>query len=90
MADPDDLSCQEFVELVTDYLEGALPAPARARFDAHLSDCDYCVDYLEQIRQIIRALGHFDEEDIAPDARDRLLAAFRDWKKTDDDAKVAI
>lgn len=82
MAEPDELTCQEFVELVTDYLEGALPATERSRFDAHLADCDYCVDYLEQIRQTIRTLGHLREEDIAPAARDRLLAAFRDWKQS--------
>ena len=82
MAEPAELTCQEFVELVTDYLEGALPTVERARFDAHLADCDYCVDYLNQIRQTIRALGSLSEEDIAPVARERLLAAFHDWKQS--------
>jgi anti-sigma factor RsiW len=81
MTDLDDLTCQELVELVTEYLEGTLPATERARFDAHLTDCDYCVEYLDQIRQTIRALGHLGEGDIASAARDRLLVAFRDWKR---------
>jgi anti-sigma factor RsiW len=82
MADPGDLTCQEFVELVTEYLEGTLPLGERARFEAHIADCDYCLDYLNQIRQTIRALGHFSDEQIAPPARDRLLADFRDWKRS--------
>ena len=81
MADPDDLTCQEFVELVTDYLEGALPPEDARRFAAHLDDCDYCLDYLAQMRQTIQALGRLTEDDLAPVARTRLLAAFRDWKR---------
>lgn len=82
MADPNDLTCQEFVELVTEYLEGTLSPAERARFQAHIEDCDACTIYLEQIRQTIRALGHLSEERIAPPARERLLAEFRDWKRS--------
>jgi anti-sigma factor RsiW len=81
MADPDDLTCQEFVELVTEYVEGALPPAERARFEAHLTDCDYCVDYLAQMRVAIDILGHLREEHISSAARSRLLAVFRDWKR---------
>jgi len=81
MTDPGDLTCQEFVELVTEYLEGSLSFAERARFDAHIADCDYCLLYLEQMRQTIRALGRLSEERIAPAARGRLLAEFRDWKR---------
>jgi anti-sigma factor RsiW len=81
MADPDELTCQEFVELVTEYLEGTLSAADLARFEAHIADCDDCTLYLAQIRQTIRALGHLSEERIGPPARDRLLAEFRDWKR---------
>ena len=79
-----DLACQEFVELVTDYLEGTLPADLRARFDAHLAECDWCVEYLAQIQQTIHTLGRLSEEDIPPPARDRLLDVFRDWKRAPD------
>jgi anti-sigma factor RsiW len=82
MADFGDLTCQEFVELVTEYLAGTLPAAKRARSAAHLADCDYCVEYLAQIRQTIRALGRLGEEHIAPAAGVRLLAEFRDWKRS--------
>ena len=80
--DPGDLRCQEFVELVTDYLEGALPPAELARFQAHLDYCDPCITYIEEIRLTIRALGRLSEADIIPEARDELLAVFRDWKRT--------
>lgn len=81
MADPDELTCQEFVELVTAYLEGVLPAAVRARFEAHIVDCDYCLYYLGQIRLTIRAVGRLGETHLGMDARARLLAEFRDWKR---------
>lgn len=81
MIDPGDLTCQEFVELVTDYLEGSLPPTERTRFEEHIADCDYCTLYLEQMQQTIRALGHLSEETITPSARDLLLAEFRSWKR---------
>jgi anti-sigma factor RsiW len=82
MDDPGDLTCQEFVELVTAYLEGVMSPKERVRFAAHLDDCDYCVEYLAQMRVTIQTLGHLSEERIAPEARARLLAEFRDWKRS--------
>jgi anti-sigma factor RsiW len=82
MADPGDLACQEFVELVTEYLEGAMPPAMRARVDAHLADCDYCVEYLDHMRLTIRTLGRISVDQITPASRARLLAAFRDWKRS--------
>lgn len=74
------LSCREFVELVTDYLEGRLPAPERARFEEHLGICPGCQAYVEQMRLTLRALGRIPEESLSPPVRDELLAAFSDWK----------
>jgi anti-sigma factor RsiW len=54
----------------------------RARFDAHLGYCDPCITYIEEMRLTIRAVGHLSADNIAPAARDELLAAFRDWKRT--------
>jgi anti-sigma factor RsiW len=76
-----DLPCQELVELVTDYLENRLPRDAHARFEAHLAQCSGCRTYLEQMRQTIRASGRVGTESLQPEARDRLLEAFRDWKR---------
>jgi anti-sigma factor RsiW len=75
------VTCQELVELVTDYLEGALASEQRARFEAHLSACPGCADYLEQMRLTIRASGRLTEESLEPRTRDALLSIFRDWKR---------
>jgi anti-sigma factor RsiW len=79
-----DLVCRELVELVTDYLEGRLPARTRRRFERHLSKCDGCTQYVEQLRLTIRATGELREEDLDPELRDRLLHAFRDWHDDDE------
>ena len=76
-----EMPCRELVELVTDYLEDRLSARDRARFEAHLAECEYCETYLDQMRQTIRALGRLPEESLSPEARDALLAAFRDWSR---------
>ncbi len=77
----DDLTCQELVELVTDYVEGRLSPGERLRFEQHLALCGGCRAYLEQIRITIRALGRLSEQDVEPAAREELLQTFRDWKQ---------
>ena len=74
-----EISCQELVELVTDYLEGALPPGERARFDAHIVPCDGCRNYLEQIRKTIELTGRLTPEQLDPQAKAALLSAFREW-----------
>ncbi|WP_242344305.1 anti-sigma factor family protein [Anaeromyxobacter terrae] len=76
-----DLSCRELVELVTDYLEASLPVDERTRFELHLTYCEFCRTYLAQMRQVLESAGELTEESLAPEARDALLATFRDWKK---------
>jgi anti-sigma factor RsiW len=72
-----DLTCRELVELASDYLEEALDADDRARFEGHLTACNGCVAYLEQMRTTISIAGRLREDDLDPAVRDRLLAAFR-------------
>jgi len=74
------LPCQEMVELVTDYLEGALPPADRERFELHLAGCDGCTAYLEQMRTTIRLTGRLRAQDIGEDARAALTEAFRSWR----------
>jgi anti-sigma factor RsiW len=69
----------DWVELVTDYLEGALPQAELTRVEAHLAICEGCQAYLDQMRVTIRALGHLPPESLSEDAQRTLLAAFRDW-----------
>lgn len=82
-AEFEQLSCQELVELVTDYLEGGLSDGERARFEAHVGLCDGCNVYLEQMRQTIRLTGGLPAEALAPDAERDLLEAFRGWRSAE-------
>ena len=77
---PDPLACQEFVELVTDYLEGALPEAERARVEYHLGECDGCSEYLEQMRATVRTLRETAEPQIDPHTREHLLTMFRELR----------
>jgi predicted anti-sigma-YlaC factor YlaD len=81
VTDP-DLTCREFVEIVTDYLEGRLPSYDRLRFEEHLLVCSGCTSYLEQMRETIRLTGALRESDVPAPAREELLEAFRHWKKS--------
>jgi anti-sigma factor RsiW len=76
----DPLVCREFVELVTDYLEGTLPEGERARMDAHLAECDGCSGYLEDMRRLVGTLNATPEPLPDPATRDALLRAFRDLR----------
>jgi anti-sigma factor RsiW len=76
----DPLVCQEFVELVTDYLEGTLPETERRRFEAHLAECDGCAGYFEDMRSLVGSLHDLPEPPPAPETREALLRAFRDLR----------
>ena len=76
-----EMPCQELVELVTAYFDGGLSRRDRRRFEAHISGCEHCTTYVEQMRQVIATTGRLTEEDIPPSAREELLAAFRGWSE---------
>jgi anti-sigma factor RsiW len=80
----EELSCQELVELVTDYLEGALPDELHERFDEHIAHCKGCQGYLGQMRATIHATGTLTPESLSPDAESALLEAFRGWRRSPD------
>ena len=77
----EELTCQELVELVTVYIEGALPPDEHTRFEAQLALCRGCRTHLEQMRQTITLLGTLTETSLSPEAREDLLSAFRRWKQ---------
>jgi anti-sigma factor RsiW len=74
------LACIEVVEMVTDYLEGALPARKRRLLEQHHAGCDGCDAYLEQMRRTIETTGRLREEDIPAELEERLRLAFESWK----------
>jgi anti-sigma factor RsiW len=77
----EDLACRELVELVTDYLEGALTLGERARFEAHIAECPGCDAYLEQIRTTIALAGATADLERSPEVTG-LLDAFRHWQRS--------
>jgi anti-sigma factor RsiW len=77
---PRDLACQQVVELVTDYLEGALPPAERRRFEHHLSGCPHCTEYLAQMRETIRLAGRVTPDDLTTQMRTDLTDIFRAWR----------
>jgi predicted anti-sigma-YlaC factor YlaD len=79
MADAEDVSCAEIVELVTDYFEGVLPAEKAARLDAHLADCEGCTTYFDQMRTTVELTGRLHAGELDPEVRAALVEAFRGW-----------
>ena len=73
------LSCQQVVELVTEYLDGVMEPRRRARFEAHLAGCDGCTNYLEQFRTTVAVVGRLDVGDVPAPVMSELISAFRDW-----------
>ena len=77
MADGMLITCQEVVEVVTDYLEGRMSPEDVAIFEAHLELCDGCKWYVEQMRITIATVGRIDEADVPDEMRETLMDAFR-------------
>jgi anti-sigma factor RsiW len=77
--DTEALSCRELVELVTEYLDGALTGAELQRFEHHLAACGKCQQYLVQLRSTIAATGTLTVDDLAPEVEAALLQAFRGW-----------
>jgi anti-sigma factor RsiW len=75
---PRELACIELVELLTDYLEDALPPDEAAAVEAHLATCPPCQVHLAQLQATIDALGSIPKQTLPEPAYDTLLSAFRD------------
>jgi anti-sigma factor RsiW len=78
----DHITCQDVVELVNGYLERTLPAEQASLFEQHINFCDGCDWYLQQMRSTIATVGRITEDDVPPEAKDRLPSAFREWKRS--------
>jgi anti-sigma factor RsiW len=76
----DAMDCNFLVELVTAYLDDALDADTKARFESHLLDCDGCENYLQQFRETVQTVGKIRHDELDPAFRSRLLDAFKDFR----------
>jgi len=77
---PKNPDCNEIVEVVTAYLDGALKRRDRKAFERHLRKCDGCTNYVEQIRITIGTVGRVRADDLPQELREDLVAAFREWR----------
>lgn len=75
-----DITCQQAVGLVMDYLDDRLPEDDRARLETHLTECPHCTEHLKQIQVTVTAVGHVGDEDLEPQARDDLINLYRRWR----------
>lgn len=73
------ITCEELVQRTTDYLEGALDAPQRLRYERHLAICPPCRGFLSQMRKTLVVAGNLEGEPLSAETRASLLAAFRAW-----------
>jgi predicted anti-sigma-YlaC factor YlaD len=77
----EEVTCREFVELVTDYWDDALPEGRLELVEEHLVMCDWCKTYLDQMRATVEETSTTAEpEPVPPDTEEALLAAFHDWR----------
>jgi anti-sigma factor RsiW len=81
MSHVDEMACQELVEVITDYLEGALDAEDRRRFEEHLAGCPGCRNYLEQMRATIRLTGALKSDPTPPDLSEQFLGVLENVKR---------
>lgn len=79
-----EMTCLELVKIVTEYFDDVLTPDRRQRFEKHLTECEGCAAYVEQMRLTIHLTGRLAEEALSPAARTTLLAAFRHWKSESD------
>jgi anti-sigma factor RsiW len=81
----DEFSCQEMIEVVTNYLDEALPPDEQQRYERHLSYCAGCSTYVDQMRETIRQTGMVTaDEPLPPALREDIVARFRTWKRGED------
>jgi anti-sigma factor RsiW len=73
--------CREAVELMSDYLDGALAAGERRRLEAHLAGCAHCSEYLRQLEESVAALGRVEPEALSDEALGELVSVYRRWKR---------
>ena len=75
------LTCRDFVELVTDFLEGAVEQDTKLRFEQHMRICAGCETYLQQMMETASRLGEIPVETISDEMQQTLLSAFHDFRR---------
>lgn len=77
---PAPIPCRQVVELISDYLEDALPVRDRRRLEHHLAGCPHCSAYLAQMRETLRLTGRLVPEDLSPSMQREFSDVYRRWR----------
>jgi anti-sigma factor RsiW len=77
---PEEIPCQQVVELISDYLEAALTGRERRRLEYHLAGCPHCSAYLAQMRETLRLTGRLVPEDLSPEMQREFSEVYRKWR----------
>ena len=72
-----DRGCASGVELLADYLEGALPADVSAAIETHVQGCPRCVAFLEGYQATPRILREATDVSMPEELERSLLEAMR-------------
>lgn len=76
-----DLTCRELVEVITDYLDGAMSDVNRTRFERHLGECEGCTTVVDQFRSTIETTGRLTEDHVSEKQREAMREVFRQWRE---------
>jgi anti-sigma factor RsiW len=80
---PQEIPCQQVVEMVTDYLEDALSRRDRRRFEHHLAGCPHCTAYLQNMRETLRLTGRLVPEDLSPEMQSEFGEIYKQWRSSE-------
>jgi predicted anti-sigma-YlaC factor YlaD len=80
MADVEHLTCEQFVAILTEYLEGCSDPELRADIERHIVICAGCANYVEQFNSTIDLLGRLSDEEPGDVSTDGLLEVFHAWR----------
>jgi anti-sigma factor RsiW len=81
MSETTSLSCRQIVDVVTEYVDGALSSADRLAFEQHITICPPCRAYFTQMRTVVRVAGSLSEDDLPEHVRENLREMFRDWRR---------
>jgi anti-sigma factor RsiW len=76
---PESLVCKDVVEMVSEYLDGAMSPTDRARLEQHLLVCPPCTAHVGQMRSTLEQLAKLRAS--PPDAGPAVVDLFREWKR---------
>ncbi len=70
--------CPRLVSLLSDYIDGRLPADVRQELEQHLSGCSDCTAFVGTFRSTVALLHSLSDDELPEELRVRLKAFLDD------------